>query len=165
MSRKIRLKLQVRHCKTTNSAEESFLRDLRRRLVSKDVCSAPCRIQAMSLRCRSRKKTNVLHANFEVEMDQNLIFSSIRCNSSCVRCETENKLQRIITNLRRLANSDRLVLPFNGQKYSLDRRDIKGARFKYRCKKSNKNTGNLFYLRLLTNFLKSRLIIFFFKSQ
>lgn len=153
MSRKIRLKLQVRHCKTTNKEEASFLRDLRRRLVSKDVCSAPCRIQAMSLRCRSRKKTNVLHANFEVEMDQNLIFSSTRCNSSCIRCETENKLQRIITNLRRLANSDRLVLPFNGEKYSLDRRDIKGARFKYRCKKSNKKTGNLVYIHLLTTII------------
>lgn len=142
LSRKIRLKLQVSNCKTTNKVQASFLRDLRRRLVLKDVCSAPCKIQAMSLRCRSKKKTNILQANFEVEMDQNLMFSSALCNSSCVRCETENKLQKIITNLRRLANSDRLILPFNGQKYSLDRRDIKGTRLKYRCKKSNKKTGS-----------------------
>lgn len=141
VSRKIRLKLHVSHCKTSNKVEASFLRDLQRRLNSKDVCSAPCKIQAMSLRCRSRKKTNVLHANVEVELDENLIFSSTRCNSSCVRCETENKLQRIISNLRRLANSDKLVLPFNGQKYSLDRKDIKGTKLKYRCKKSHRNTG------------------------
>ena len=74
-------------------------------------------------------------------MNPNVIFTRAQCNSSCVRCETESKLQKIIANLKRLVNSDKFVLHFDGQKYQLERRDIKGMRPKSRCKKASKKSG------------------------
>ena len=145
ITRRIRLKIQVKQCKTNAKIASNFRRDLRQ-LISKDVCSAPCEIHAVSLKCRTRKKVNILQTSFEIKMDPSLIFSRGQCNSSCVKCETESKLQKIISNLKRLVNSDKFVLPFDGQKYVLERKDIKGMKPRGRCKKVSNKNGEMNYL-------------------
>lgn len=142
ITRKIRLRIQVKQCKTNAKIASNFRRDLRS-LISKDVCSAPCEIQAVTLRCRIRKKVNILQTNFEIKMDPNIIFSRGQCNSSCVKCETERKLQKIISNLKRLVNSDKFVLPFDGQKYLLERKHVKGMRSRGRCKKTSRKGSKI----------------------
>ena len=76
-------------------------------------------------------------------MDPNIIFYPGQCNSSCIKCETESKLQKIISNLKRLVNSDKFVLPFDGQKYVLERKDVKGMKPRSRCKKTSKKNGKI----------------------
>lgn len=74
-------------------------------------------------------------------MDPNMIATQSHCNSSCVKCQTEIKLQKIISNLKRLVNSDKFILPFDGQKYILDRKDIKGMRLRSSCKRPSRRSG------------------------
>ena len=140
ISRKFRLRIQVKQCRTNAKIVSSFKRDLRV-LISKDICSAPCEIHAVTLKCRSRKKMNILHTSLEIRMNPNVIFSRAWCNSSCIRCEAESKLQRIISNLKRLVNSDKFVLSFDGQKYVLDRKNLKGMKPKSRCKRAPRRSG------------------------
>ncbi|CAB3988702.1 Signal peptide, CUB and EGF-like domain-containing 3 [Paramuricea clavata] len=141
ITRKIRLRIQVKQCKTNAKIASNIKRDLRL-LISKDVCSAPCEIHAVTLKCRIRKKTNILLTNFEIKMDPNVIFSRARCNSSCLKCKAESKLQKIISNLKRLVNSDKFVLAFDGHKYLLDRKDVKGMKPRSRCERTSKRNGS-----------------------
>ncbi|XP_028412073.1 signal peptide, CUB and EGF-like domain-containing protein 2 isoform X2 [Dendronephthya gigantea] len=140
IARKIRLRIQVKQCKTNAKIASNFRRDLRL-LISKDICSAPCEIHAVTLRCR-KKRTNILLTSFEIKMDPNMIFAQSHCNSSCVKCLTEIKLQKIISNLKRLVNSDKFILPFDGQKYILDRKGIKGMRWSSGCKRPSRRSGS-----------------------
>ena len=141
ISRKIGLRIQVKQCRTNAKIVSSFRRDLRV-LISKDICSAPCEIHAVTLKCRSRKKKDILHTSLEIRMNPNVIFSRAWCNSSCIKCEAETKLQRIISNLKRLVNSDMFVLSFDGQKYALDRKNLKGIKPKGRCKRTPRRSGS-----------------------
>jgi hypothetical protein len=147
ITRKIRLRIQVKQCKTNARIVSNFRRDLRL-LISKDICSAPCEIHAVTLKCRTRRKINILHTNLDIRMNPNLIFSRAQCNSSCIKCEAESKLQKTVTNLRRLVNSDKFVLSFDGQRYVLDRKDVKGVRTKSRCKKAPRRNGKTFFISL-----------------
>ncbi|XP_046864098.1 signal peptide, CUB and EGF-like domain-containing protein 2 isoform X2 [Xenia sp. Carnegie-2017] len=131
ITRKIRLKLKVRRCKTNAKISSNFRRDLRQ-LILKEVCSAPCEIQAVTSRCRF-KNIYFLLASFEIKIDIYSVAQQSSCNSSCTRCKAEIRLHRIAFNLRKLVNSGKLFLSFNGDKYLVRRKDIRGLKKKLKC--------------------------------
>lgn len=144
ISRKIRLRFQVKLCKNSAKITSRFRRDLKT-LISKDICSASCEIHAVTLRCRTRKKTNILHVNFEIRMATDIIFSHANCKSSCARCKIENELENIVGRMRRWVNSNKFALSFDGQKYLLKRKDVKGLKTEIRCERVSKKNGKIIF--------------------
>ena len=114
------------------------MRELKRKLLNEDVCSFPCKIHGLSLRCRPRKNGKMLQANFELELDQSLIMPARFCNSSCLRCQMEERLLKFIVGLRSLADNEKFNVSLRGQVYTLNRKSLKVTKIRDACMKGRK---------------------------
>lgn len=88
--------------------KDQFLTKLQKRLISQEVCNFPCKIFKPQLRCRMKNGEQVVSVNFEIQLDQNVISTSKHCNDTCVKCQMEDRLQRMINAIRSLMENSKL---------------------------------------------------------
>lgn len=108
ISKKVRVRLsQASPCNYKN-IKDQFLTKLQKRLISQEVCNFPCKIFKPQLRCRIKNGEQVVSVNFEIQLDQNVISTSKHCNDTCVKCQMEDRLQRMINAIRSLMENSKL---------------------------------------------------------
>ena len=138
--RKIRLRVPVgQQCRQGIAAKERVLEDLKKKLLSQGICDFPCQIHNVGLKCRLKRNPQYLQAIFEIELDKNVVFTSQHCNTSCLQCQMENRLQRFVSDLRNLANNDKLNVSVNGKEFRVGRRSVKASRLTHACDQRSRN--------------------------
>ena len=135
VSKRIRLRLtQVSPCKSQDITDQ-ILSKLQKILLSQDVCNLPCKIFKPYLRCRHIKRGDKLVAsvNFDIQMNQNVISTSKFCNNSCARCQMEERLKKLIADLRILTDNHKLNVTLSGQTFTVTRRTLRVTKESEQC--------------------------------
>ena len=136
ISKRIRVRLtQDLLCKI-KQLKDQFLQELQKKLTSQEVCNFPCTIDKPFLRCRRMKKgeKKIVSANFEIQLDQRAIYASKFCNTSCTRCQMEERLQKFITVLRTMTDNESLNVTLNGQVIAFKEKSLRVTKESDRCK-------------------------------
>lgn len=152
VSKRVRVRLtQVSPCKSKD-IKEQFLTKLQKKLLSQEVCNFPCKIFKPYLRCRYMKRDDnklVVSVNFDIQMNQNVISTSKFCNNTCARCQMEERLQKLISELRMLTDNSKLNVSLYDQTFTVTRRSLRVTKesgdhcFKERPKRKTKRQGEL----------------------
>lgn len=135
VSKRIRLRLtQVSPCKS-QAITDQILSKLQKILLSQEVCNLPCKIFKPYLRCRHLKRGDKLVAsvNFDIQMNQNVISTSKFCNNSCARCQMEERLKKLIADLRTLTDNHKLNVTLSGQTFTVTKRTLRVTKESEKC--------------------------------
>lgn len=136
ISKKVRVKLnKVTFCENKEK-ESRFLAKLQQKLLSRDVCNFPCRIIRPQLKCRVKNGHQVVSVTFEVQMDQNVISTSKFCNNTCLKCQMEDRLQKMIFAIRTLTDNSKLNVSVDDQTVSFTRRSLRITKDSNHCHKN-----------------------------
>ena len=127
ISKKVRLRLTETTLCDEEDKKEQFLVKLEQRLLSPEVSNFPCRIIGPHLRCRSKHGQTVVSVTFEVQMDQNVISTSKFCNNTCLKCQMEERLRKMIAVIRTLLASSKLNVSVDDQTISVKRTALRIA--------------------------------------
>lgn len=125
ISKKVRLRLSEATLCDQEDKEKQFLAKLQQRLLSREVCNFPCSIIRPNLRCRLKNGQTVVSVTFEVEMDQNVISTSKFCNNTCLKCQMEDRLRRMIAAIRTLTANSKLNVSVDDQTISVKRTSLR----------------------------------------
>lgn len=128
VSKRVRVRLtQVSPC-NSKDIKDQLLTKLQKKLLSQEVCNFPCKIYKPNLRCRTGKRGDnklVVSVNFDIEMKQNVISTSKFCNNTCARCQIEERLQQLVSELRLLTDNSKLNVTLSGQTFTLTKRSLR----------------------------------------
>ncbi|XP_031548735.1 signal peptide, CUB and EGF-like domain-containing protein 2 [Actinia tenebrosa] len=136
ISKRVKVRFNVGECNIRSQEKELFIKELKRKLLRQEICVYPCKIHGSVLKCRSRLKkggTSMVHANFELKLDQTRISTSKYCNYSCLRCQVEKRLQKFIADLRSLANHKNFSVSLRGQVYTMNGKSLRVPRVRNAC--------------------------------
>ncbi|XP_078346406.1 uncharacterized protein LOC144631738 [Oculina patagonica] len=134
VSKRVRVRLTpVSLCKSKD-IEDLFLTKLQKKLLSQEVCNFPCKIFKPSLRCKHLKR-GVVSVNFDIQMNQNVISTSKFCNNTCARCQMEERLQKLISELRMLADNSKLNVSLYDQTFTITKKTLRVTKENDHCSK------------------------------
>ena len=126
ISKKVRVRLtQISPCKYKD-IKDQILTKLQKKILSQaEVCNFPCKISKLQLRCPLRKGERVVSVSFEIQMDQNVISTSKHCNNTCMKCQMEERLQRMISAIRTLTDNNKLNVSVYDQTFTVTRKSLR----------------------------------------
>lgn len=86
------LRFSVQRCSSLAQGDKGlFFKELKRLLLKRKIFFEPCEVHGLSLKCKSKKK--VLVAYFLLEIRKGVVLTPQICNSTCLRCKLERRLQ------------------------------------------------------------------------
>lgn len=125
ISKKVRIRLtQFSPC-TYKDIKDQILTKLQKKLLSQEVCNFPCKIFKLQLRCPVRRGERVVSISFEIQMDQNVISTSKFCNDTCMKCQMEERLQKMISGIRTLTDNNKLNVSVYGQTFTVTKKSLR----------------------------------------
>lgn len=140
ISKRVRVRLeQVLPCKRKELKGE-ILAKLQKKFLSQEVCNIPCNILNLQLRCKQQKgqtgKVEKVSVSFDIELNENSIATSKFCNSSCVKCQMEERLRKMIYDLRIHADNNKLNVSVDDQIFTVLRKSVRVQRETNHCGKA-----------------------------
>ena len=127
---------QVSLCKLEGVKDE-ILAKLQKKFLSQEVCNFPCKIFNLQLRCRLKRGERV-SVSFDIELNQNVIATSKFCNDTCMKCQMEERLQKMINALRTLADNSKLNVSVSDQTFTVTKKSLRIVRESDHCHKTER---------------------------
>ncbi|CAH3132489.1 unnamed protein product [Porites lobata] len=139
ISKKVRVRLeQVLPCKRKELKDE-ILAKLQKKFLSQEVCNIPCKILNLQLRCKQQKgqtgKVEKVSVSFDIELNESAIATSKFCNNSCVKCQMEERLKKMIYDLRIHADNNKLNVSVDDQIFTVLRKSVRVQKETNHCSK------------------------------
>lgn len=139
ISKRVRVRLeQVLPCKRKELKSE-ILAKLQKKFLSQEVCNIPCKILNLQLRCKQQKgqtgKVEKVSVSFDIELNESAIATSKFCNNSCVKCQMEERLKKMIYDLRIHADNNKLNVSVDDQIFTVLRKSVRVQRETNHCSK------------------------------
>ena len=169
ISKKVRVRLSQASPCNYKDMKDQFLTKLQKRLLSQEVCNFPCKIFKPQLRCRIKNGEQVVAVNFEIQLDQNVISTSKYCNDTCVKCQMEERLQRMIIAIRSLMENSKLNVSVYDRTITVTKKSLRVTKesdycskekAKRKTKRLGKNSSSaLSYISLEFNIFKCNLVV------
>ena len=103
--------------------KDQILAKLQKKLFSQEECNFPCKIIKPQLRCKRGKGTLIV--NFDIQLDQTVISTSKFCNDTCMKCQMEERLQKMISVLRTLTDNNKLNLSVYDQTFTVIKKSLR----------------------------------------
>jgi len=115
--------------------KDQILSKLEKKLLSHEVCNNfPCKIFKPQLRCRFRKEKGekrkeegerTVSVYFDIELNQKVISTSKFCNDTCMKCQMEERLQKVIAALRTLTDNSKLNVTVDDQTFTIAKKSLR----------------------------------------
>lgn len=116
---------QASPCKSKD-IKDHILTKFHQKLLSLDVCNFPCKIYKPFLRCRPKDADRLaVSVYFDIELNQKVISPSKFCNITCARCQMEDRLQRLVTDLRGLTDRKKLNVTLYDKTFTFAERTLR----------------------------------------
>nr|XP_058948915.1 signal peptide, CUB and EGF-like domain-containing protein 2 [Pocillopora verrucosa] len=124
--KRIRIKMaEALPCKSKD-IKDHIVSKFHTKLLSLDACNFPCKIYKPFLRCRPKDGDRlVVSVYFDIELHQNVISPSKFCNITCARCQMEDRLQKLIAELRGLTNGYKLNVTLYDKTFTFARNTLR----------------------------------------
>lgn len=137
ISKRVRVRLeQVSLCKL-KGVKDQILAKLQKKFLSQEVCNFPCKIFNLQLRCRLKRGERV-SVSFDIKLNQNVIATSKFCNDTCMKCQMEERLQKMINALRTLADNSKLNVSVSDQTFTVTKKSLRIVRESDHCHKTER---------------------------
>ena len=139
ISKKVRVRLEQNLPCKRKELKGEILAKLEKKFLSQEVCNIPCKILNLQLRCKQQKgqtgKVEKVSVSFDIELNESAIATSKFCNNSCVKCQMEERLKKMIYDLRIHADNNKLNVSVDDQIFTVLRKSVRVQKETNHCSK------------------------------